>query len=105
MDGLYKTMRKNNITIKGFLKLYSDIFKVNRGLVTLRVAQADPPPPQPEPAVREDPEPDTEAFQALPLVERLRITDARAAARREARARVNRARLGGLPSAYAARPS
>jgi hypothetical protein len=104
VDDLYKTMRKNNITIKGFLKLYSDIFKVNRGLVTLRLAQPDAPP-QPEPAVREDPEPDTEAFRALPLAERLRITDARAAARREARARVNRERLGGLPSAYAARPS
>ncbi len=103
VDDLYKTMRKNNITIKGFLKLYSDIFKVNRGLVTLRLAQADPPP-QPEPAVQ-DPEPDTEAFRALPLLQRLRITDARAAARREARARVNRERLGGLPSAYGVRPS
>jgi hypothetical protein len=100
VDDLYKTMRKNNITIKGFLKLYSDIFKVSRGLVTLRLAQADPPP---EPV--QDPEPDTEAFRALPLAERLRITDARAAARREERARVNRARLGGLSSAYAVRPS
>ncbi len=97
-------MRKNNITIKGFLKLYSDIFKVNRGLVTLRVAQAEEAPQQPEPVVQ-DPEPDTEAFRALPLAERLRITDARAAARREERARVNRARLGGLPSAYGVRPS
>ena len=100
MDDLYKNLRKNNITIKGFLKLYSDIFKVSRGLVTLRLAQADPPP---EPV--QDPEPDTEAFRALPLAERLRITDARAAARREERAMVNRARLGWLSSAYAVRPS
>ena len=102
VDDLYKNLRKNNITIKGFLKLFSDIFKVSRGLVTLRLAQPDAPP-QPEPV--QDPEPDTEAFRALPLAERLRITDARAAARREERARVNRERLGGLPSAYAARPS
>ena len=54
IDNLYNTMRKNQITIRGFLKLYNEIFKVNRGIVTLRMAQPvsniEPAAPAPVPA-------------------------------------------------------
>ena len=58
VDNLYKTMRKNIITIRGFLKLYKEMFKIENGIVNLRMAQtpeeaaapapAAPPPPPPE---------------------------------------------------------
>ena len=56
-DNLYKTLRKNIIAIRGFLKLYKDFFILENGIVSLRMAQpeeaeapapAAPPPPPPE---------------------------------------------------------
>ena len=96
LPSLKHALTRAHMTLRGFLRTYDNMFRTGRGVVT--VINAPPAP-------AEDPEPDTPAFRALPLAERLRITDARNAERREARARANTERLRGLASAYAPRPA
>ena len=83
--GLMKIFRRNNITIRGFLRLYPERFITRRGYVTVKEAVDDPPAETP-PA-------------ELPLEERIRIADERQAARTAARAQTAKDRLKGL-SAY-----
>ena len=54
-DNLYKTMQRNRIASRGFLKLYKEIFKVDSG--SLRMAQPEEAPAAPAPA--EPPLPET----------------------------------------------
>ena len=81
--GLLKVFRRNNITIKGFLKLYKERFTMRNGIVTVKNA-VDTPTPTPTPP-DPDPVPGSIAFEKLPLSRQIEITDARSAARREAR--------------------
>ena len=102
IDNLYSTMRKNQITIRGFLKLYNEIFKVNRGIVTLRTAQPEEPParePAPAPPRPETREERNARLDALLAASRAKEDDAR-----EARVQRQRDRLAGVRSAYGVAP-
>ena len=48
--GLLKVFRRNNITIRGFLRLYSDRFTTRSGYVTVKDAVAVAVAPAPTPA-------------------------------------------------------
>ncbi len=48
-EGLIKVLRRNNMTIRGFLKLYPELFTVRLGVVKLKGQPAPPEPPPPEP--------------------------------------------------------
>ena len=92
LDKLRVVLRKNNITLRGFIRLYGETFQTRAGNVSVRNAAAPAPAPAlvpapvPVPAPPAlDPLPGTPEFQALSLPERLRITDARTAARVAAR--------------------
>ena len=114
IDNLYSTMRKNQITIRGFLKLYNEIFKVNRGIVTLRMAQPEEPPapapaPAPAPPLRETP-PQIESVEErrarmdrqFEASQRLREEQGRAKEQRQRERQQQR--LGGVRAAFGVRP-
>ena len=103
IDNLYSTMRKNQITIRGFLKLYSEIFKVVRGIVSLRMAQPEEPPappaaPPPETAEERRARMDRQ-FEAS---QRLREEQDRAREQRQKERQQQR--LGGVRAAFGVRP-
>ena len=50
--GLLKVFRRNNITIRGFLKLYTELFTTRNGYVTLKTT-APTSTPAPEPTLAE----------------------------------------------------
>ena len=52
LDGLRGVLRKNSITIRGFLRLYRETFQTRAGVVTVRTAT---PAPAPEPPTPETP--------------------------------------------------
>ena len=93
--GLLKVFRRNNITIRGFLKLYSDRFTTRGGFVTVKNTVANDVP---VPAA--DPDPGSAAFSKLDLSDQIRITDARTAARKQVRQQSSIARLRGLSIVY-----
>ena len=66
--------------------------------MTTKLLSIPPPPPTTTPST--DPHPDTTAFKALPVPEQVRITDARAAARQQARRDASSARLRGPSRVY-----
>ncbi len=105
-EGLIKILRKNNITIRGFLRLYPESFVVRAGVVKLRTvapevapeqapeaAQEPAPPAPPAPAPRRrltlvgggDPDVERRVAEAQRLGGRMDEEDAR---RQRARARV-----------------
>ena len=49
--------KETEVQIRGFLKLYKEIFKVDNGIVSLRMAQPEEAPAAPAPA--EPPPPET----------------------------------------------
>ena len=104
LDNLYSTMRKNQITIRGFLKLYNDIFKVNRGIVTLRTAQPDEPP-APSPAAAP---PETAEERRVRMDRQFeasqRIREEQDRAREQRQRERQQQRLGGVRAAFGVRP-
>ena len=118
IDNLYITMRKNQITIRGFLKLYNEIFRVVRGIVTLKTAQPDEPPapppapsydavpPPPSPGVRETPESVEERRARLDrqLAESQRLRDEQDRAREEQQRQRQQQRFGQLQAAFEVAP-
>jgi hypothetical protein len=112
-ENLIKLLRRNNITIRGFLKIYPEMFIVRNGIVKLRTqaaaapepeAEAAPPAPPPAaapppPARRritlvggDDPQVQRNFAEALRLQGRLEEEE-----ERKARAR---ARVAGIREAY-----
>jgi hypothetical protein len=112
-ENLIKLLRRNNITIRGFLKIFPELFIVRNGTVKLRTQAAAPEPeqavPEPEPAAPPPAPPpppparrrltlvgddaaDTRLTEALRLQGRLEEEEAR-----KARAR---ARVAGIREAY-----
>ena len=101
--GLLKLFRRNRITVRGFLKMYPERFITRSGYVSVKDSMALDAPAPDAPALDApalDPLPGTPEFQALSLPERLRITDARTAARAAARRATAQTRLSGLSSVY-----
>ena len=82
--GLLKVFRRNNITIRGFLRMY-DQFTTRSGYVTVKDAVAPTPTSTPAP----------ESF-----AEMIARSDARTAMLKEARIRASKDRLKGLSSVY-----
>ena len=93
--GLLKVFRRDNITIKRFLKLYSERFTMRNGAVTVKNA-TDTPTLTPTP----DPVPGSAAFMKLPMGEQIRIVDSRTATRKQNRLVERAKRLQGLKLAY-----
>ena len=56
-ENVIKLLRRNNITIRGFLRIYLELFVVRNGLVKLKTqaAAAEPAAPEPPPAAPEPP--------------------------------------------------
>ena len=53
-EGIVKLLRRNNMTIRGFLRLYPELFTVRQGVVKVKgqAPEPEPPPPSPPPARR-----------------------------------------------------
>ena len=100
--GLLEIFRRNNIGIRGFLRLYLERFTTRSGYVTVRNATApiDTPAPPDAPAPSLGPIPGTPEFQALSISEQLRITDARTVARTASRRAAKLLRVRGLSKVY-----
>ena len=94
--GLLRVFRRNSITIRGFLRLYSERFTIRSGYVTVKdsVQPGTPAPSTPDP-----PAPPAE----VPLAEQIRMADERAAARKAARKQSAKERLRGMSVAYGSR--
>ena len=88
--GLAKLFRRNRITVRGFLRLYPAIFTSRSGFVTVKNVTAAVP------KQTADPLPGSDEFNALPLPERIRITDARSTARQADRKEALRLRGQGM---------
>ena len=108
IDNLYSTMRKNQITIRGFVKLYSDICKVNRGIVTLRTAQPDEPPPAPPAAPPPETAPETAEERRARMDRQFeasqRLREEQDRAREQRQRERQQQRLGGVRAAFGVRP-
>ena len=91
--GLLKVFRRNNITIRGFLKLYKEIFTTRGGYVSVKNIVTNDVPVH-------DPVPGSAEFSKLNISEQIRITDARNAAAKKAKQVASTKRLQGLKSAY-----
>ena len=57
IHNLYSVMPRNQTEMSGFLELYNEIFKVTRGIVSLKTVQPEEPPapaPAPPPQTPEE---------------------------------------------------
>ena len=86
LDGLRAVLRRNNITLKGLLRLFRDMFRVRSGIVSVKEAVDAPAPPV-----------------EVPLEEQIRLADERAAARKATRKETAKERLRGLSVAHGSR--
>ena len=86
-ENLIKLLRRNNITIRGFLRIYPELFVVRNGVVKLKT-QAVEPAPEPVPEPPPPPPPAALDIRALLQVELQKQRDAEAARMARARARV-----------------
>ena len=99
--GLLKVFRRNNITIRGFLKRYKERFTMRSGVVSVRNATDAPTPtPAPDPAPVPDPVPATPAFEALSMEEQKEIVDARTATRKAKRVAAGKERIKSVWKLY-----
>ena len=85
-ENLIKLLRRNSITIRGFLRIYPELFVVRNGVVKLKT-QAVAPEPPPAPPAPPAPPPALD-IRALLQVELQKQGDAEAARMARARARV-----------------
>lgn len=103
--GLQKVFKRNNITVRGFIKLYKEVFTMNGGIVTVRNGPACPAPapnssvtstsnPAPQPLLG------TTEFNALPIEERSLISGIRNYERKRVRQETSRAKVGGVGAVY-----
>jgi hypothetical protein len=83
--GLLEVFRRNNITIRGFLRLYPERFQTRSGQVSVKDSVEPAPAPTPTP----------ESF-----AEQIARTDARNAMLKEARKQASKERLKGLSAVY-----
>ena len=81
--GLLKVFRKNNITIRGFLKLYKERFTMRSGTVTVKDATTPTSTPAP-----------------VSFAEQIRLSGERNDMLRSARKGAAKERLKGLSSVY-----
>ena len=82
LTGLLKVLRRNRLTIRGFLKMYNDRFTTRGGYVRVKeTAPTDTPAP-------------------VPLAEQIRLSDARNAMLKAARKETAKSRLKGLADVY-----
>ena len=85
--GLLKVFRRNNVTIRGVLRLYPERFTTRSGYVNVKdIVESAPAPPV-----------------EVPLEEQIRLADERAATRKAARKETAKERLRGLSVAYGSR--
>jgi hypothetical protein len=89
--GLLKVFRRNNITIRGFLRMYNDRFTTRSGYVTVKDAVAVAPTPASTPA--------PESF-----AEMIARSDARNAMLKASRKEAAKERLRGLSITHGSRP-
>jgi hypothetical protein len=92
LPGVFKTIRRNRATLRNLLKLFADLFRVQKGSVSLVVANV--------PAPVEVVETREERMDRL-----FRESQARREESDRAREERQRARLRGLRSAYPERPT
>ena len=104
IDNLYSTMRKNQITIRGFLKLYSEIFRVTRGIVNLKTAQPEEPPAPAAPAPVPETAEERSARLDRQLAESQRLRDEQDKAREQRQKDRTQQRLGQVRSAFGVGP-
>ena len=85
--GLLKVFRRNNITIRGFLKLYPELFTTRGGYVTLKntVEPATTPTPTPAP---------------VSFAEQIRLSDERNVMLKAARKETAKERVKSLSKVY-----
>ena len=108
---MIKLLRKNNITIRGFLRIYPELFAVRNGVVKLKTQPLAPEPAAPEPVA---PEPAAPARRRLTLIGgddasvQARLAEAQRLQGRleeeEARRRRANARVRGIQGVYGERP-
>jgi hypothetical protein len=79
---LLKLFRRNRITVRGFLRLYPEIFKTRSGYITVK---DEPPPSTPAP---------------VPLAEQIRLSDERNAMLKATRKETAKSRLSNLADVY-----
>ena len=96
LPNVWRDLRRAKLTLAGFLRTFSNMFKVRQGKVTLVNAPAPPPEPPEPPA--EPPAPRGESIE-----ERLAAAEARREAARLERERKSRERLRYLGAAYGGR--
>ena len=91
--------------MRGVLKLYNYIFRMNRGIVTLKTAQPEEPPAAtaPAPAPAEMPE-ERRARMDRQFEASQRLREEQDRAREQRRREQQQQRLGGLRAAYGVRP-
>ena len=82
---MLKVFRRNNITIRGFIRLYPERFQTRSGYVSVK----DAVEPTPTPSAPE-----------MSFAEQIAQSDARNALRKEARKLASKERLKGLSSVY-----
>ena len=88
-ENLIKLLRRNSITIRGFLRIYPELFVVRNGVVKLKTQAAESAPePAPPPPAAPPPPPAALDIRALLQVELQKQRDAEAARMARARARV-----------------
>ena len=98
--GLLKVFRRNNITIRGFLRLYKERFTVRNGVVTVKNVAPPAPAPTPVAPAAPAPIPGSAEFLKLSMEEQIKIVDARRDARQAARRQTNASRLRAMPAVY-----
>jgi hypothetical protein len=94
-----KGLQRARTSLRGFLRMFPERFKVTRGLVSAVNLPAAPEPPPPAP-----PRPETREERNARLDALLAASRAREDASKEARLTRERARLTNLRGAFAERP-
>ena len=92
-------LQRARTSLRGFLRMFPERFRVERGLVTAVNLPAAPEPPPPAP-----PRPESREERNARLDALLAASRAREEAGREARLARERERLAGLRGAFAERP-
>ena len=105
LPAVKKGLLKARVSLRGFLRMFPGIFRVQRGLVSAVNLPAAPPEPAaaPEPPAA-PPRPETREERNARLDRLLAESRAREDASREARQARERERLAGLRGAFPERP-
>ena len=104
LPAVKKGRLKARVSLRGFLRMFPGMFRVQRGVVSAVNLPAAPEPAAPEPAAPEPPRPETREERSARLDRLLAESQAREEAAREAREARQRERLAGLRGAFPERP-